>query len=63
MDRKWSGMERIKERMERRPYGGGLALGVWQQEEDMVQDTVVEGPEPKISLTLTFYVNDNVAST
>jgi hypothetical protein len=49
--------------MERRPYGGGLALGVWQQEEDMVQDTVVEGPEPKISLTLTFYANDNVAST
>ena len=63
MDRKWSGMERMRERMERRPYGGGLALGVWQQEEDTVQDTVIEGSEPKISLTLTFYVNDNVAST
>ena len=36
MDRKWSGMERMRERMERRAYGGGLALGVWQQEEDMV---------------------------
>jgi hypothetical protein len=43
MDRKWSGMERMRERMERRPYGGGLALGVWQQEEDIGQDNVIEG--------------------
>jgi|688.fasta_scaffold524726_1 hypothetical protein len=35
IDRKWSGMERMRERMERRPYGGGLALGVWQHEEDI----------------------------
>jgi hypothetical protein len=36
-------MERMRERMERRAYGGGLALGVWQQEEDMFQDTVIAG--------------------
>jgi hypothetical protein len=35
MERKWRGMERRRERMERRPYGGGLALGVWQHEEDI----------------------------
>jgi hypothetical protein len=23
IDRKWSGIERMRERMERRPYGGG----------------------------------------